>query len=131
MNLVLDTSGLIHFFRKQPQAFQAVAQAEKILIPVVTLGEWLVGVHAQGTTNRKAQLMNDFLGRPRVILQIINGDTSAYYAHLFHYLKRKGIPVPTNDLWIAAGAMQAGAKILTSDTHYLRMPQLLVEFISE
>jgi tRNA(fMet)-specific endonuclease VapC len=131
MNLVLDTSGLIHFFRKQSQAFHAVARAEKILVPVVTLGEWLVGVHAQGTTSLKAQLMNEFLDRPRVILQTIKNDTADYYAHLFYYLKKKGIPVPTNDLWIAACAMQCGAKILTSDTHFLRMPQLLVEFISE
>ena len=129
MDLVLDTSGLIHFLGKQPQAFDAVAQAEKILIPVIPLGEWLAGVQAPGMSARKAQLLNEFLKRPRVALLTIDADTPAYYAHLFHYLKKRGIPVPTNDLWLAACAMQAGAKVLTSDSHFLRMPQLLVEFI--
>lgn len=128
MNLIIDTSGLIHFLRKQEYAVNAVAQADRILVPVIVVGEWLAGVQLP---SKKNQTIQELLRRPRVAVQVIDADTPTYYAHLMQFLKKRGTPIPTNDLWIAACTMQTGAKILTSDTHFLRMPQLLVEFISE
>ena len=128
MNLMVDTSGLIHFLRKQEHALKAVAQAERILVSVIVVGELLAG---NQSPSKKYQTIQEFLSRPRVAVQVIDADTPTYYAHLMQCLKKRGTPIPTNDLWIAACTMQTGAKILTSDTHFLRMPQLLVEFISE
>lgn len=126
MNLLLDTSGLIHFFANQPHAAQIVAQADRLLIPSIVLGEWLSGVD---TSSRKGQLLARFLESPRASVLVVDGDTAVFYSHLVQFLRRKGSPVPTNDLWIAACAMQVGARILTSDRHFLRMPQVLTEFI--
>ena len=128
MNLILDTSGLIHFLQKQPHAVNSVMQAERILISVIVVGELLAGAQVP---SKKNQMIQEFLRRPRVILQAIDADTPAYYAHLMQFLKKRGTPIPTNDLWIAASTMQTGAKILTSDAHFLRLPQLLVDFIEE
>ena len=44
------------------------------------------------------------------------------------YLRKKGTPVPTNDLWIASTAMQHGLKVLTTDRHYLKIPHILAEY---
>lgn len=128
MNLLLDTSGLIHFLANQPGAVQAVARAERLIVPVITIGEWLAGIPA--AQPRKAQLLARFLESPRAIVHPLNADTPTFYAHLFQFLRRKGTPIPTNDLWIAACAMQAGAVVLTSDAHFLKLPQILTEFIS-
>ncbi len=38
-------------------------------------------------------------------------------------------PIPTNDLWIAASAMQHGLKVLTTDKHYLEVPQIITEYL--
>ncbi|OQA25810.1 MAG: Ribonuclease VapC1 [Verrucomicrobia bacterium ADurb.Bin345] len=126
MNLVLDTSGLIHFLANQPHATHIVGQAERLYIPAIVLGEWLSGV---APSSRKGQLLAKFLESPRASVLPVDGDTAVFYGHLLQFLRKKGSPVPTNDLWIAACAMQAGAKILTSDAHFLRMPQVLTEFI--
>jgi len=126
MNLILDTSGLIYFLQKQPHAVDSVAQAERILVSVIVVGEPLAGAHVP---SKKNQMIQEFLRRPRVAIQGIDADTPAYYAHLMQFLKKRGTPIPTNDLWIAASTMQTGAKILTSDAHFLRMPQLLVDYI--
>jgi predicted nucleic acid-binding protein len=40
----------------------------------------------------------------------------------------KGTPIPTNDLWIAASAMQHGLKVLSTDKHYLKVPQIIAEY---
>lgn len=127
MNLILDTSGLIHFLRKEPHAVNAMTQADRILVPVIVLGEWLVGTHAP---SKKNQVIHEFLSRPRVGVQVIDADTPTYYAHLMQFLRRKGTPIPTNDLWIAACAMQTGAILLTADNHFLKLPQILTEFIN-
>jgi predicted nucleic acid-binding protein len=42
--------------------------------------------------------------------------------------RMKGTPIPTNDLWIAASAMQHGLKVLTTDKHYLEVPQIITEY---
>jgi predicted nucleic acid-binding protein len=43
-------------------------------------------------------------------------DTSAYEVFL------------TNDVWIAASAMQYGLKVLTTDRHYIEIPQIITEY---
>lgn len=126
MNLILDTSGLIHFLQKQPHAVNSVAQAERILVSVIVVGELLAGAQVP---SKKNQTIQEFLRRPRVTIQAVDADTPAYYAHLMQFLKKRGTPIPTNDLWIAASTMQTGARILTSDAHFLRLPQLLVDYI--
>jgi tRNA(fMet)-specific endonuclease VapC len=126
MNLILDTSGLIYFLQKKPHAVNAVEQADHILVPVIVVGELLAGAQVPA---KKNQTIQEFLGRPRVAVQVIDADTPTYYAHLMQFLKKRGTPIPTNDLWIAASTMQTGAKLLTSDAHFLRLPQLLVDYI--
>ena len=128
MNLLLDTSGLIHFLANQPAAVAAVARADRLLVPVISIGEWLAGISPSHP--RRAQLLTRFLEGPRATVHGIDADTPTFYAHLFQFLKRKGQPIPTNDLWIAACAMQAGAVVLTSDTHFLKLPQVVTEFIA-
>ena len=58
----------------------------------------------------------------------ITDETALRYAEVFNFLKRAGTPVPTNDIWIAAGAMQHSLKVLTTDAHYTYIPQLIVDY---
>ena len=78
--------------------------------------------------NKNRNILNDFLLSPRVDILNIDGDTSERYAAILKFLCEKGMPIPTNDIWIAATAMQFGLKVLTLDKHFLKLPQILVEF---
>ena len=40
----------------------------------------------------------------------------------------QGTPIPANDVWIAATAAQHGLRLLTLDAHFLRIPQVIVDF---
>jgi predicted nucleic acid-binding protein len=44
---------------------------------------------------------------------------------LFVQLKRAGTPVPDNDLWIAALALQHDLLLIARDRHFKNIPQLL------
>ncbi len=56
-------------------------------------------------------------------------ETADRYAAIHEYLRRQGTPIPTNDVWIAATAFQQGLRVLTLDEHFLRAPQIIVDFV--
>jgi tRNA(fMet)-specific endonuclease VapC len=49
------------------------------------------------------------------------------YAGIKHELKQKGRPIPDNDLWIAALAMQYDLLLLTLDNHFGEISRLAME----
>lgn len=60
--------------------------------------------------------------RPNAIVLV--GEATDWYAQIFRALKKRGTPVPQNDMWIAAVAMAAGAVVLTDDSHFNCVPML-------
>jgi predicted nucleic acid-binding protein len=69
-----------------------------------------------------------FLSSSRVKIIEIDEETSERYAAIVKYLRTRGTRLPTNDLWVAASAMQHGLKILTTDRHYVEIPQIIAEY---
>ena len=64
----------------------------------------------------------------------ITAQTADSYALVYSNLRRTGRPIPTNDLWIAASALEHGAALLTRDSHFgaidgLRCGQQLEDFL--
>lgn len=57
----------------------------------------------------------------------LDEETAACYAEILSGLRERGTPIPTNDIWIAASAMQAGLRVVTSDRHFQQVPQVAVE----
>jgi len=68
-------------------------------------------------------------GKSKVALDA-SGCFAQRYAAIVAYLCEQGTPIPTNDIWIAASAMQHGLKLITTDKHYLKLPQIIVECCS-
>ena len=70
-------------------------------------------------------VLRDFLTRPRVRVVPLTATTAEFYAHILAGLRARGTPIPTNDIWIAACAMEHGASPATSDRHFASVPGLL------
>lgn len=127
--LMLDTSGYIAFKRGQVEATQALRSAREILIPSVVLGELLAGFDLGARSERNREELELFLGRSRVRSVPVGEDTAIRYGVILVHLRREGHPIPTNDLWIAASAMEHAVELLTADRHFLSVPQILVRFL--
>jgi tRNA(fMet)-specific endonuclease VapC len=67
-----------------------------------------------------------FLSSHRIRFAPIDRNTTEYYAKIYKELRSKGKPIPTNDLWIAATAMQYGGAIFTHDSHFEHITDLIV-----
>ncbi len=132
--VLLDTNAYSAFMLGEVDAVEVVAHADKLLLNSVVLGE-LLGGFAAGTREPKnrAELAR-FLNSPRVEVLPITAQTADSYALVYVGLRRKGLPVPTNDLWIAASALEHAAALLTRDGHFaqidgLRCGQRLEDFL--
>ena len=44
--------------------------------------------------------------------------TAEFYSAILDQLKKQGTPIPTNDIWIAATALQQGLPVYTFDQHF-------------
>ncbi|HEY1339366.1 MAG TPA: PIN domain-containing protein, partial [Bryobacteraceae bacterium] len=66
----------------------------------------------------------NFLAKPTVDVLMPDRTTVEQYARLFVQLKRAGTPVPDNDLWIAALALEHDLVLITREPHFQRIPQL-------
>lgn len=125
--VMLDTSAYSAFLRGNPHIKHAIQRADEIYLTPVILGELFSGFK-MGTQEKKNRvLLQDFLTSPRVYVIDVDEETAERYAAILCALRTQGTPVPTNDLWIAASAMQYGLRILTTDGHYLKIPQVLTE----
>ena len=55
---------------------------------------------------------------PGVDLLPVTLTTADRFGRIAAQLREKGTPISTNDIWIAAQAMDVGADLLSSDTHF-------------
>ena len=124
----MDTSAYAAFLRGNPEVKEVVQQVDEIVLNPVVLGELKAGFLMGRNEKRNRAILKDFLSSPRVVIVEIDEETSERYAVIVQSLRMKGTPIPTNDLWIAASAMQHGLKVLTTDKHYLEVPQIITEY---
>ena len=123
-SVLLDTNAYAAFMLGAAEVVDVVAHAEKLFLTSIVLGE-LLGGFAAGTREPKnrAELAR-FLDSPRVEVLPVTAQTADSYALVYVGLRRKGQPIPTNDLWIAALAIQHHLVLCTSDAHFQHLPQL-------
>lgn len=127
---MLDTSAYAAFKRGHEEAASALRKSPEILLPTIVLGELWAGFEVGSKRDQNRQELDAFLASPRVAIASITAETAARYAVIYAYLRANGRPIPTNDLWIAALAMEHGATLLTTDAHFLHIPQILVTHLT-
>jgi tRNA(fMet)-specific endonuclease VapC len=53
-------------------------------------------------------------------------DIAERYGILINQLTRQGAPMPSNDIWIAASALETGSRLVTYDAHFKHIHGLIV-----
>ena len=136
MGLVIDTSALVAIERAGEgwEAHLGTLAAEPTVIPAVVYAELLVGVrladHADRAANRQARV-EALVARFPII--DFTRETAARWADLFVTLSRAGTTIPSNDLAVAATALQLGFGVLVGpkdERHYRRVPGLRCERVA-
>lgn len=129
MRVLLDTSAYSAFRRGHPAAVEALRVASFIGLTAVVLGELLSGFVLGHREARNRQELGEFLASSRVHVLTMGLETGDRFAVIYRLLRELGRPVPTDDLWIAAAAMEHGLRVLTADEHYKAIPVILTELL--
>ena len=126
MNVALDTNAYSDFMRGAAERVELVRTVRAIVLPLIVLGELRAGFAAGNRESTNAANLQRFLASPRVSVLAPDEQTTHYYAQLHRQLRDNGRPIPTNDLWIAALAVQHDLVLCTSDRHFRQIPQLVI-----
>lgn len=125
MRVVLDTNRLTDLFQGDTELAERLGNCDEVWIPLVVLAEIKAGFCGGSQQHGNEILLRKFLAKPTVGVLLPGRETAEQYARLFVQLKRAGSPVPDNDLWIAALALEHDLTLITRDRHFKRVPQLL------
>ena len=128
--LLLDTSGYSAFMRGRSEFVAAQQEADEVCLNPVILGELLAGFIKGKKRKKNESELKRFLQSPRVRILDVDAETAERYAVILNSLWKAGTPIPTNDIWIAATAMQHGLHLLTTDGHYQKVSQIIVDYFA-
>jgi predicted nucleic acid-binding protein len=118
MRCCLDTSAYSQFKRGDPQVVDLIDRADWIGLPAVVLGELWLGFLLGSRLRQNQTELAAFLSHAVVEMLPVDADVARLYAEIVVDLRTSGMPLPTNDIWVAATAARAGATVLTYDAHF-------------
>lgn len=119
---ILDTNIVIALFAADESVQKHIAAAKEIFVPATVIGELFFGAfkstHLEENISRieKFALFNTVLS--------CGVGTGKEYGRIKSLLKKKGSPIPENDIWIAALTMEYDLTLVTRDEHFTNIDGL-------
>ena len=116
--LLLDTNAYTALGRGHTAVKDLVSSSRRIYFSVIVLGELMDGFRGGSQFDANIAALKRFFGNPLVDLVPATDLTADRYGRIKCALRAKGCPIPTNDIWIAAHAMETGAELISFDAHF-------------
>jgi len=124
--ILIDTNFYAAFKRNEAEAVNLLRKVEYIGMNTIILGELLAGFRCGNRERQNREELDQFLDSARVELISVDEETAEFFAQIFTELRQKGRPIPSNDLWLAASALQHGLALATYDDHFSQITGLLL-----
>ncbi|MBI3795151.1 MAG: type II toxin-antitoxin system VapC family toxin [Nitrospinae bacterium] len=119
---LLDTNIIIGIFSGNAEILNNFANASESFAPSIAIGELYYGAHKSSKNKDNFSKIEEFANTISVIS--CDESTAKIYGGIKYRLKEKGNPIPENDLWIAAVAIQHDLTLVTRDAHFLAVDEL-------
>lgn len=124
MRVAIDSNRYTDFCRGVPEVVEVIEGAAEIFVPLIVIAEQRAGFAHGIHREKNERTLTKFLNNDSVFVLSPDDQTTFFYADLYFYLRKKGKPIPTNDLWIAALVLQHNLVLLDRDTDFDHLPQL-------
>jgi tRNA(fMet)-specific endonuclease VapC len=122
--ILLDTNAYVRYLRGDERVLAYLTQADTVYMSVFVLGELLAGFRAGGKEKDNRRILERFLLKSTVTVLDGTIDTADLFGLVTASLKKSGTPIPINDVWIAAQALETGSVFVTFDEHFSTVPGL-------
>jgi tRNA(fMet)-specific endonuclease VapC len=124
MRLALDTIRYTDLCRGVAGVREILEAADEIFLPLPVLAELRAGFAHGARRASNEKVLAQFLASDGVSVICPDEQTTLFYASVYAGLRKRGTPIPTNDLWIAALTLQHGLVLFDRDADFDRIPEL-------
>jgi tRNA(fMet)-specific endonuclease VapC len=123
-NILLDTNIVIAIFAGESSVLEKISEHE-VLLPNTVLGELYFGAYKSARTEKNLIQIEEFAS----CVPILNAsqETAKQYGKIKTQLHKEGRPIPENDIWIAAYAIEHDLTLITRDEHFYGINGLSIE----
>lgn len=122
--VLLDTNAYARYLAGDDKVLDSLARAGRVHLSVFVLGELFAGFRAGAQEKRNRRILDQFLAKPGVAVLEATQETAEYFGMTKAALRKAGRPIPLNDVWIAAHALETASVLVTYDTHFIAVPGL-------
>jgi tRNA(fMet)-specific endonuclease VapC len=124
--ILIDTNAFARYLSGDRRVLEALAKAGRVHMSIFTLGELFAGFRLGTREKNNREILERFLAKPAVRVLEGTPETAEYFGLIKSALKRAGQPIPLNDVWIAAHALETGSVLATYDKHFAHVPGLRI-----
>jgi len=124
--VLLDTNAYTALLAGDADVLDALAGAEIVFVSTIVLGELFTGFRGGSRERENRGRLEDFLRRPPVRTLDVTLGTAEIFEQIKSRLTAGGTPIPLNDVWISAHAVETGSWLLTFDSHFRHVHGLLL-----
>ncbi len=116
MKIALDTNIAIDLLNNDSNTIRLIESFEEICLPITVCGELLYGALNSQKSTQNIKNYSAFI--KSCITLNTNSLAAEEYASIRLGLKKKGRPIPENDIWIAAICKINDVPLYTRDKHF-------------
>jgi len=124
VRILIDSNRFIDFCAGELEVVDAFEQAALVVVPFIVLAEIRVGAQSIKRGDTQVRILGELLQQPGVRVVHSSDSTTHHYATLYARLRKADTPIPTNDLWIAALAIEHSLVLYSRDAHFDLIPSI-------
>ena len=121
-SFLLDTNIIIALFASDAAVKTRLAEADEVFVSSIAIGELYFGAWRSARTQDNLARVDDFASSNVVLA--CDTETAHRYGEIKELLRARGRPIPENDIWMAAIALQHDLILVTRDAHFEAVDRL-------
>ena len=123
--MLLDTNIITAWLKGEKPVANKIDKAKEIYIPIIVVGELYYG--ALYSTRVEKSIADIRLITSNYSVLLINEAVTVTYGNIKAALRKKGKPIPENDIWIAAIAQHYELILATRDNHFKEIDSIKIK----
>lgn len=120
--ILLDTNAYVRLLSGNEDVLDVLSDSETVYMSAIVVGELIAGFRGGTRLRQNRAQLRQFLDRPTVSELPVTTETAEAFGQVKQNLQSAGTPIPMNDVWIAAQAIESGSVVITFDKHFAKVP---------
>jgi len=122
---ILDTNIISAWLEGDKQIADNIDNAEAIYVPIIVIGELYYGAAFSTQILKNVNNIRRITSHYEILS--LDEETTINYGNIKSSLRKKGKPIPENDIWIGAISLQHEITLVTRDNHFSEIEDIKIK----